>query len=258
MPELSSAAACANCHAPMSGAYCVQCGQKRFAGQTTLRNMAGDAVVQLTQLESGLFRTLWGLLVRPGDTARAFVAGQRRRYTHPFVLLLLMATVYFLVTAVFSDSQWQEFHRFLQTDRVHWMTATQRDRFLHFYQLLRSYLPYSLLLATLPGAALLRLSLPTTRHTVAEVWLVTVYAASMALLLISLLAAAFLAFSIPTIALSMAGNFIILVAQIYYLQRYLGGGALVFARIVVTTGLCFAGMLWLQYDVALRYALWSS
>ncbi len=241
----------------MSGGYCAQCGQKRFAGQTTLRNMAGDAVVQLTQLESGLFRTLWGLLLRPGDTMRAFGTGQRRRFTHPFVLLLLAATAYFLVTAVFGESQWQEFHRFLQTDRVHRMTTMQRDRFLHFYRLLRSYLPYSLLLATLPGAALLRFSLPNSRHTVAEVWLVTVYAAGMALLLISLLAVAFLVFSIPTIALSMAGNFIILIAQIYYLQRYLGGGPLVFLRIVIATGLCFAGMLWLQYAVALRYASWG-
>lgn len=242
----------------MSGAYCAQCGQKRFTGQIGLRNMAGDAVVQLTQLESGLFRTLWGLLRRPRESMHAFMSGQRRRYTHPFVLLLLMATVYFLVTSIFSENEWQEFHRFLQTDRVRWMTAAQQFRFLHFYQVLRAYLPYSLLLATLPGAALLRITLRSSRHTVAELWLVTVYAASMALLLISLLALGFLSLSLPTIALSMASNFVILIAQIYYLQRFLGGSPWVFLRIVLATGLCFAGMLWLQYDLALRYAMWGS
>src|SRR6202008_1341352 len=150
-----------------------------------------------------LLHTLWGLLRTPQTMLRCYFAGQRRRYTHPFALLVIAATVYLLVTSLFAETDWQEFHRALNNDAVAAMTAAQRERFIAFYRTMRSGLPYLMLLLTLPGAWFVRLCFPRRGHTVAEYWVVALYAVSLALLMETLLALAFIVFSVPTLALSM-------------------------------------------------------
>jgi len=247
---------CQNCQARVGDAYCPACGQRASEGQLSLRGLGGDFLEIVAQVETRLLHTLWGLLRAPQTTLRAYFAGRRRYYTHPFALLVIAATIYLLVTGLFKDADWQEFHRALSTDAVEAMSASQRDRFIAFYRTMRSGLPYLMLLLTLPGAWLVRLCFPRRGHTVAEYWVVALYAVSLTLLTESVLALVFLVASLPTLALSMSTNFLQLIAQIYLLYAFLRGGIGAFVRVALVAGACFVGMNWLQGYAAYQYALW--
>jgi hypothetical protein len=249
---------CQNCDARLSSAYCPECGQRASAGQLSLRGMGRDFIEIVVQVETRLLHTVWGLLRAPQTTLRGYFSGRRRRYTHPFALLVIAATIYLLVTSLFREADWQEFHRALNTDAVEAMSTGQRERFIAFYRTMRSGLPYLMLLLTLPGAVLVRSCFPRRGHTVAEYWVVALYAVSLALLLESLLALMFLACSLPTLALSMSTNFLQLVAQVYLLYVFLRGGFTTFARVALVAGACFIAMNWLQGYAAYQYALWPT
>jgi hypothetical protein len=247
---------CRNCDAPLSSRYCPECGQRATEGQLTLRGMGRDFVEIIAQVETRLLHTVWGLLRAPQMTLRSYFAGRRRRYTHPFALLVIAATIYLLATSLFKEADWQEFHRALSTDAVEAMSAAQRERFVVFYRTMRSGLPYLMLLLTLPGALFVRVCFPRQGHTVAEYWVVALYAVSLALLTETLLALACLVFSAPTLALSMSTSFLQLVAQIYLLCAFLRGGVGTFVRVALVAGVCFVAMNWLQGYAGYQYALW--
>lgn len=246
---------CRNCDALVTGAYCSACGQRVTEGQLSLRGMGRDFAGMIVQLETRLLHTVWGLLRAPQATLQEYFSGRRRRYTHPFALLVVAATLYLLVTSLFDDNQWQEFHRALATDAVQAMTAAQRERFVAFYRVMRSGLPYLMGLLTLPGAVLVRGCFPRRGHTVAEYWVVALYAVGVALLVETLLGLLCFAFSLPTLALSMSTNFLQLVAQIYLLCVFLRGGLGSFLRVALVAGACFIAMNWLQGYLAYEYAL---
>lgn len=93
------AASCANCGAPVSAAYCAQCGQK-----THLHRTIGDAVHELVHgvlhFDSKLWRTLPLLAARPGFLTRDYIEGRRVRYISPVALFLMTI---FLTYIVFSS-----------------------------------------------------------------------------------------------------------------------------------------------------------
>ena len=247
---------CLNCDARLHSAYCAECGQRASEGQLSLRGMGRDFVEMIAQVETRLLHTVWGLLRTPQTTLRSYLAGRRRRYTHPFALLVIAATIYLLATGLFKDADWQEFHRALSTDAVEAMSAAQRDRFIAFYRTVRSGLPYLMLLLTLPGVLFVRACFPRRGFTVAEYWVVALYAVSLALLTETLLALVCLALSLPTLALSMSTSFLQLIAQIYLLFAFLRGGLSSFVRVALIAGACFVAMNWLQGYAAYQYALW--
>jgi len=255
LPEFKPTTLCQNCDACLSSAYCPECGQRAAEGQLSLRGMGRDFIEMVVQLETRLLHTLWGLLRAPRTTLQSYFGGRRRRYTHPFALLVITATAYLLVTSLFKEADWQEFHRALGTDAVEAMSAGQRERFIAFYRTMRSCLPYLMLILTLPGAMLLRSCFPRRGHTVAEYWVVALYSMSLALVTETLLALVFFVCSVPTLALSMSTNFLQLVAQVYLLYAFLRGGLGTFVRVALVAGACFVGMNWLQGYVAYQYAL---
>ena len=85
---------CANCDAPLTGAFCASCGQK----STRSRRLDGrllfeDLIEKALNLELSLLRTVVGLTVRPGTVCREYVNGKRTLYTNPVTYLLLVAVL---------------------------------------------------------------------------------------------------------------------------------------------------------------------
>ena len=65
---------CANCGAPLSGEYCVACGQRHEPHVHSVRHFASEAFESITHADSRLWRTLGYLLVKPGRLTREFFA----------------------------------------------------------------------------------------------------------------------------------------------------------------------------------------
>jgi hypothetical protein len=98
-PELPAAQTlvCANCHAPLPGEYCGNCGQRHEPQVHSVKHFAAEAFESITHADSRLWRTLWFLLAKPGRLTSEFFAGRRARYLPPFRLYLVLSILFFLV-----------------------------------------------------------------------------------------------------------------------------------------------------------------
>ena len=87
---------CENCHAPLQGEFCHQCGQ---SVHNPVRH-AGHAIEEVFEsfwhLDGRVFRTLRDLLV-PGRTAIEYLAGHRQRYLPPLRLFVIMSLLAFFI-----------------------------------------------------------------------------------------------------------------------------------------------------------------
>ncbi len=84
---------CAGCHAALSGPFCAQCGQRAGEGRLTLRTVGGHMVADAFDMNRGLLFTALELSRRPGAAIRAYVEGDRARFTNPVKYFLIMATI---------------------------------------------------------------------------------------------------------------------------------------------------------------------
>jgi hypothetical protein len=83
------------------GAYCHECGQKRFVdGDRRLSHLVGAAFHELTALDGKLLRSLRLLLFRPGLLSREYLDGRRARYYSPIGLFVLANVLYFFAPAL--------------------------------------------------------------------------------------------------------------------------------------------------------------
>ena len=89
---------CRNCGAVLAGEYCGECGQR--VRDLRLSDVAGEALEDLTDLDSRLWRTLTGLLLRPGSVTADYIGGRRARYIPPIRLYLVVSFLVFLALSL--------------------------------------------------------------------------------------------------------------------------------------------------------------
>ncbi len=118
--------ACRNCGSGSVGQFCSQCGQRQAMSRLTIRAFGSFASSAFFSLDSPLWRTFVGMLLRPGVTTAEYADGRRARYTNPVqfclvgsVLLLALeallrraelpeqAPVGFVAPAWYRDALWQ-------------------------------------------------------------------------------------------------------------------------------------------------------
>ena len=99
------APACLNCGEPLRGQYCATCGQRARTRLISVWELVRDAVGDLFELDSRLWRTLGPLIFRPGKLTREYLLGRRVRFMPPFRTYLVLSLVFFLVA--FFDPQQQ-------------------------------------------------------------------------------------------------------------------------------------------------------
>ena len=93
---------CPNCNATVYGPFCAECGQETDIGVLKLRDFSHEYFQHFVTLEGRLWRTLWLLLVQPGQLTVEFIAGRRRRYVRPLPLYLSLSFLLFLVVTFLS------------------------------------------------------------------------------------------------------------------------------------------------------------
>jgi hypothetical protein len=97
--ELRRSPVCLNCAAAVASRFCGECGQENTDYRVSFRALVGDAVDELFQLESRLWRSLWHLLRHPGRLTVEYNAGRRVRYTAPIRLYLLCSLTFLFVAS---------------------------------------------------------------------------------------------------------------------------------------------------------------
>jgi Protein of unknown function (DUF3667) len=86
---------CGNCESLLTGPFCAQCGQNAHESARSVGALWHDGWHSLTHLDGRLWRTLWLLLVKPGEVSRQFVANRRASFMPPFRLYLVISLLFF-------------------------------------------------------------------------------------------------------------------------------------------------------------------
>ncbi len=89
---------CRNCGARLTGDFCGQCGQRDR--DLRLSDIAGEALEDITDLDSRLWMTIKTMLRHPGRITADYIAGRRARYLPPVRLYLVVSFLVFLTLQV--------------------------------------------------------------------------------------------------------------------------------------------------------------
>ena len=92
---------CQNCDGPLGGRFCGSCGQDSVGPPSDVTGLIGLLTGGLIGLESRALRSFGTLLFAPGRLTRAYVDGQRIRYSSPIQMYAWCTAAFFLVQAVF-------------------------------------------------------------------------------------------------------------------------------------------------------------
>src|SRR5487761_1998218 len=101
---ISPGDACRNCGAAAPGNYCPQCGQETNLALPSAIGFLREAAGRYVALDGRMWRTLAGLLVRPGFRTRECCAGRRRRRVRPARLFITLSLALFAVIGYTSHA----------------------------------------------------------------------------------------------------------------------------------------------------------
>ena len=88
-------AACLNCGAALTGAYCARCGQKATRPDLTLGGFLHETTHELAHWDGKVPATLKTLFLKPGQLTIDFLAGRRARWLSPLRVYLICSVAFF-------------------------------------------------------------------------------------------------------------------------------------------------------------------
>ncbi len=87
---------CRNCGAPVTGAYCANCGQSTRIHRS-LVSLGHDILHGVFHFEGKVWHTVPELLFRPGRLTRRYIDGERAKFVSPMALYLFIVFLMFAV-----------------------------------------------------------------------------------------------------------------------------------------------------------------
>ena len=85
-------AACLNCGTAIlaPARFCSHCGQRTDTARLSFADVVRDLMHSFVNVERGPLAFAWALLTRPGEVAREYIEGKRRRHYGPFATLVVL------------------------------------------------------------------------------------------------------------------------------------------------------------------------
>ncbi len=97
---------CLNCDTVLQpqARFCSQCGQDTANHPPSLFEFVHEFVSHYVAVEGTLWKSLWGLMARPGFLTKEYLAGRKQRYVLPLRLLLTLGLLFFLAVKLMPGS----------------------------------------------------------------------------------------------------------------------------------------------------------
>ncbi len=89
---------CKNCGHTFEGNFCSNCGQKTSVGRINLKSFSNELAEGIFQINRGFFFTIKELFTRPEVSIQEYLDGKRKSHFKPIAYVLLLSTVYFLIS----------------------------------------------------------------------------------------------------------------------------------------------------------------
>jgi len=92
---------CKNCNEDLVGQekFCSGCGQKNI-DKLNLKYLYGEILDNVLNLDSKLFNTVKGLIMKPGFLSKEFVEGRRKRYVMPVRFYIIISIIFFFMVSI--------------------------------------------------------------------------------------------------------------------------------------------------------------
>src|SRR5690554_5392066 len=94
---------CLNCHEPLRGKYCHQCGQHHRVYVRSIFAVLGDLMGEIGHWDSRFYRTMRGLYIKPGFLSLEFMRGRHASYVPPLRLYFFISLIAFIIFATVID-----------------------------------------------------------------------------------------------------------------------------------------------------------
>ncbi|TPG47672.1 DUF3667 domain-containing protein [Rhodanobacter glycinis] len=92
---------CVNCGAPLAGAFCAQCGERRLQpGEHTLGHIVAEWFEAFSHGEGRLLASLRMLMSKPGELTCEYFRGRRVPYARPVALFFAVNLLFFVLGTV--------------------------------------------------------------------------------------------------------------------------------------------------------------
>ena len=92
---------CKNCGQHFKGHFCGNCGQAASTHEINFHFLWHDIQHGFFHFDNGIFYTARQLFTRPGHSIREFIEGKRVKHFKPISLVILLATIYGLLSHTF-------------------------------------------------------------------------------------------------------------------------------------------------------------
>jgi hypothetical protein len=92
-----TAARCPNCRTAIVGHFCHECSQEATLHPPSAREFLHEFIGHYVALEGKLWKSLWLLLLKPGQLTLEYMEGRRVRYVQPLRLYLTFSLIFFAI-----------------------------------------------------------------------------------------------------------------------------------------------------------------
>lgn len=105
--SLAARGNCANCHTPLTGRFCANCGQPADVHRRSVVSLTHELVKDVVSFDSRILRTAKALVLQPGELASSFREGRTQRYVPPVRLYLFVSLLFFLALSLSNIALFQ-------------------------------------------------------------------------------------------------------------------------------------------------------
>ncbi len=110
---------CENCGYIVDVAYCSNCGQKNTETRQSFHHLAAHVVEDITHYDSGFWRTIKSLLLKPAKLTTEYLSGKRQSYVPPVKLYIFISFVtFFLLSLLPKPEINKEFNKQQETIKI--------------------------------------------------------------------------------------------------------------------------------------------
>lgn len=101
---------CQNCGHEVTQVYCPHCGQKNTETRQSFAHLVGHFAEDLTHYDSGFWKTIKFLLLRPAKLTKEYLIGKRQQYVLPVKLYIFISFITFFIPPLLPDFSGKEEH----------------------------------------------------------------------------------------------------------------------------------------------------
>ncbi len=99
-PHTQTMTNCTNCSYEVALKYCPNCGQPASVKRIDAHYITHE-IEHVLHFERGIFYTIRGLLIRPGENVREFISLNRSRLVKPIIFIIITSLIYTVIIHFF-------------------------------------------------------------------------------------------------------------------------------------------------------------